>query len=102
MTEGASNSTWVFLNAAFPYKVQKLHTHNICGQPVNMIVYPSLMQAAPLVCMEARKRARLSQKELERIAGQLINVDMDIIRHGIIILEETERGAWRESPCGAI
>ncbi len=28
--------------------------------------------AAPLVCMEARKRARLSQKELERIAGQLM------------------------------
>ncbi len=35
----------------------------------------------PLVCMEARKRARLIQKELERIAGQLMNVDMDIIRH---------------------
>ncbi len=31
--------------------------------------------AAPLVCMEARKRARLSQKELERIAGQLMNVE---------------------------
>ncbi len=45
--------------------------------------------AAPLVCMEARKRARLSQKEL---AGQLMNVDY---RHGIIILEETERRAWR-------
>ena len=47
-----------------------------------------MQYAAPLVCMEARKRARLSQKELERIAGQLMNVDMDIIRHGIIILEE--------------
>ncbi len=34
--------------------------------------------AAPLVCMEARKRARLSQKELERIAGQLMNVDTDM------------------------
>ncbi len=33
---------------------------------------------APLVCMEARKRARLSQKELERIAGQLMNVDTDM------------------------
>ncbi len=32
----------------------------------------------------ARKKARLGQKELERIAGQLMNVDMDIIRHGIM------------------
>ncbi len=63
------------------------------------VVFVVLVQyAAPLVCMEARKRARLSQKELERIAGQLMNVDMDIIRHGIIIMEETERRAWRESP----
>ncbi len=40
--------------------------------------------------MEAWKRAtcRLSQKELERIAGQLMNVDT-------WILEETERRAWR-------
>ncbi len=45
--------------------------------------------AAPLVCMEARKRARLSQKEL---AGQLLLMNVDG-RHGI--LEETERRAWR-------
>ncbi len=44
--------------------------------------------AAPLVCMEARKRARLSQKELERIAGQLMNVDTDMA-YGIIII------AWK-------
>ncbi len=49
-----------------------------------MIINPSLQSvvlvqyAAPLVCMEARKRARLSQKELERIAGQLMNVDTDM------------------------
>ncbi len=54
--------------------------------------------SSSLVCMEARKRARLSQKKLERIAGQLMNVDTDM---ELIILEETER-AWRESPCGAI
>ncbi len=55
-----------------------------------------VQHAAPLVCMEVRKRARLSQKELERIAGQLINVDIGH-NHGIIDIEEsqTERGAYR-------
>ena len=46
---------------------------------LKFIVSVVLVQyAAPLVCMEAQKRARLSQKELEGIPGQLINVDMDI------------------------
>ncbi len=48
-----------------------------------------MQYAAPLACMAARKKARLSQKEL---AGQLMKVDMDIIDHG----------AWRESPNDAI
>ncbi len=43
---------------------------------LKFIVSVVLVQyAAPLVCMEAQ---RLSQKELEGIPGQLINVDMDI------------------------
>ncbi len=51
--------------------------------------------------MEARKRARLSQKELKRIAGQLMNVDMDIME--VDIMEESLIGKrnvsvilWRE------
>ena len=52
-----------------------------------MIMYPSVrsaVQYAPLVCMEAHKRARLSQKKLQRIAGQLMNVDMDIMEETVI------------------
>ncbi len=46
--------------------------------------------AAPLVCMEARKKARLSQKEL---AGQLLmNVDGRETWNNNII---GERRAWR-------
>ncbi len=54
---------------------------------MNMIMYPSVrsaVQNAPLVCMEARKRARLSQKKLQRIAGQLMTVDMDIMEGTVI------------------
>ncbi len=61
----------VFLNAALPYKEDRLQsyiiTHKYCGQPVNMIMYQvcsvgsasAVQYAAPLVCMEARKKARL-------------------------------------------
>ncbi len=69
----------VFLNAALPCKedcLQKLHNtltlQSACEYDYvsKFVVSVVLVQyAAPLVCMEARKRARLSQKELERIAG---------------------------------
>ncbi len=58
-----------------------------------MIMYPSVrsaVQYAPLVCMEAHKRARLSQKKLQRIAGQLMNVDMDIMEETVIGVVQKE------------
>ncbi len=86
ITEGTSNSTWVwnsyrscvFLNAALPYKehcLQKLHNITVslwiwlCIQVCSVRSASAVQYAATLVCMEARKRPRLSQKELERIAG---------------------------------
>ncbi len=42
-------------------------------QPVNIIITSAHSQYS----MEARKKARLSQKKLKRIAGQLMNVDIE-------------------------